>query len=143
VTELSATDRIEIDEVVRRADERATARDVDGYLALTTADMTLDGGKGTASGRENVRRAITAIWAAAPPCTRHLTTDVRIDATDGSTAEVRSTLSLVSGDEKNPVLGPVASIDQIVRRIDGRWLIARRTVEDASPAQRPSRRITE
>ena len=125
---LSASDRTEIAEVVRRADDRATARNVDGYLALTTEDMELDGDKGTASGRENVRRAISAIWAAEPAGTRHLTTDVRIDATSDSTAHVRSTLSLVSGDEKNPVPGPVVSIDQLVRRVGGRWLIARRTV---------------
>jgi uncharacterized protein (TIGR02246 family) len=133
VSGLSATDREEIVEVVRRADERATARDVEGYLALTTTDMTLDGHEGTASGRANVRRAITAIWAAEPAGTRHLTSEVRVDATTESTAQARSTLSLVSGDEQQPTPGPVVSISQLLRKVDGRWLIARRTVEGAAP----------
>lgn len=132
--QLTEADRDQITEVVRRADELATSRDVDGYIALTTPDMALEGAEGNAYGREAVRAAIASIWAAEPRGTRHLTGDISItpgpDALpeSGPTALTHSTLQLVSGDSSATGTGPVASIDQLLRRTEGRWLIGRRTV---------------
>ncbi|KQO07571.1 hypothetical protein ASF06_13345 [Agreia sp. Leaf244] len=120
-------DEHRIAEVVRRADELATARDVDGYLALTTPDMVLDGTQGTASGRDDVRSAIGMIWAAEPAGTRHLTSDIAVTFSDDGTATARSTLSLVVRGHDDEVLA-VATITQTLRKTEGKWLIARRTV---------------
>ena len=96
MTQLTDVDRRQIIAVVRRADELATARDVDGYLALTTPDMILDGAQGDASGREAVRAAIASIWAAEPAGTEHRTSDVAITAGGDDYATARSTLSLAA-----------------------------------------------
>lgn len=120
-------DEHRIAEVVRRADELATARDVDGYLALTTPDMVLDGTQGNASGRDDVRSAIAKIWAAEPVGTRHLTSDIAVTFGDDGTATARSTLSLVARGHDDEVLA-VATIIQTLRKTEGKWLIARRTV---------------
>jgi uncharacterized protein (TIGR02246 family) len=121
---LSDADRQQIVAVVRRADELATARDVDGYLALTTPDMVLDGTQGAASGRDAVRSAIGSIWAAEPAGTRHVTSEV-VTTGDDATADARSTLTLVSADGD---VRAVASISQSLRKTNGTWLIARRSV---------------
>ena len=120
-------DEQRIAEVVRRADELATARDVDGYLALTTPDMVLDGTQGTASGRDDVRSAIAKIWAAEPAGTRHLTSDITVTFGDDGTATARSTLSLVTQGHDDEVRA-VATITLALRKTEGKWLIARRSV---------------
>lgn len=129
---LSDADRQRIVDVVRRADLLATARDVDGYLALTAPGMVLDGTQGTASGG-GLRAALTAIWAAEPAGTRHLTGDVRVTPGDDGTATARSTLSLATDDSAHDVRA-VATITQVLRKIEGTWLIARRTVGDGHPS---------
>ena len=126
VSVLSGADQQQIIAVVRRADELATARDVDGYLALTTPDMVLDGTQGAASGRDAVRSAIGGIWAAEPVGTRHVTSDVVVTPGDDATADARSTLTLVEADGG---VRAVASISQSLRKAGGTWLIARRSVD--------------
>ncbi|MGD8193068.1 YybH family protein [Herbiconiux sp. P18] len=126
---LSDADQQQLRAVIRRADELATARDVDGYLALTTPDMVLDGTQGSASGREAVRAAIERIWAAEPPGTRHLTGDITLEAGDEGTARARSTLSLETGGSDDVLA--VATISQTLRKMDGKWLIARRSVSNS------------
>ena len=128
MTRLTEADRHQIVEVVRRADEFATARDVDGYLALTTADMVLDGDQGTSCGSHEVRTAVGTIWAAEPPGTRHLTGDIRITAGDDATAHAYSTLSLADAGPATPTVWAVTSITQLLRKTDRGWLIAHRTV---------------
>lgn len=125
VSVLSGADQQQIIAVVRRADELATARDVDGYLALTTPDMVLDGTQGYASGRDAVRSAIERIWAAEPAGTGHVTGDVAVTSGDDATADARSTLTLVEADGE---VRAVASISQSLRKTGGTWLIARRSV---------------
>ncbi|MFB2554588.1 YybH family protein [Herbiconiux liangxiaofengii] len=126
---LSDADQQQIRAVIRQADELATARDVDGYLALTTPDMVLDGTQGSASGREAVRAAIVRIWAAEPPGTRHLTGDITLEAGAEGTARARSTLSLETGGSDDVLA--VATISQTLRKTDGKWLIARRSVSNS------------
>ncbi|SMG44887.1 YybH family protein [Agreia pratensis] len=125
VSALSDADQQQIVAVIRRADELATARDVDGYLALTTPDMVLDGTQGDASGRDAVRSAIGGIWAAEPVGTRHVTSDVVVTSSDDTNANAHSTLTLIGADGE---VRAVASISQSLRKTDGTWLIARRSV---------------
>jgi ketosteroid isomerase-like protein len=124
---LSDADQHQILAVVRRADELATARDVDGYLALTTPDMALDGTQGSASGRVEVRAAIERIWAAEPPGTRHITGEITLTLAPDGTARTRSTLSLESGGN-DATVPAVAIISQTLRKTGATWLIARRSV---------------
>ena len=49
---LSAADRLAILDVITRADEAASRRDADAYVALFTEDAVLDGPRaGTSAGR--------------------------------------------------------------------------------------------
>ena len=128
MTDLSDADQLQVAEVVRRADALATARDVDGYVALITDDMLLDGAQGRASGRDAVRAAIRKIWAAEPHGTLHLTSNVTVTAGDVDEASASSTLSLARGTPANPEVWATAPITQLLRRTRQGWLIARRTV---------------
>lgn len=128
MSDLSDADRLQVAEVVRRADELATARDVDGYLALTTGDMVLDGSQGQAAGRNAVQAAIRRIWAAEPAGTLHLTSDITVTRIDEGEASATSTLSLARGTLEHPDVWATASITQLLRRTSRGWLIARRTV---------------
>lgn len=123
MTDLTDADRQQIIDVVRRADELATAHDVQGYLALTTPDMELDGAQGTASGHADLGAAIAKIWAAEPAGTRHITGDIAITPGEDATAIAHSTMTLVNSNSEVAV-----SITQLLRKTDGAWLIARRTV---------------
>jgi SnoaL-like domain len=49
---LSATDRLDILDVITRADEAASRRDADAYVALFTEDAVLDGAQGRHAGRQ-------------------------------------------------------------------------------------------
>jgi len=134
MTNLSDDDRRQLAAVVQRSDELATARDVDGYLALTTDDMVLDGAQGRASGRDAIRAALARIWAAEPSGTLHLTSDVTVAAEGADEASARSTLSLARGTPAHPEVWAVATITQLLRRTGDGWLIARRTVGEGSAA---------
>ncbi len=50
---LSAVDRLAILEVIIRADEAASRRDADGYVALFTQDAVLDGAQGRHAGQSD------------------------------------------------------------------------------------------
>lgn len=128
---LSTADRLEILDVVARADDFATARDVQGYLGLTTEDMLLDGGEGTHRGRTALPDALAHIWSAEAPGTRHVSVGVTVtDVDEGAdgvpNALTHATLLLVT--TAPPALRTVVGVTQRLRKVDGTWLIARRTV---------------
>jgi hypothetical protein len=66
---LPAADRLDILDVIVRADEAASRRDADGYVALFTPDAVLDGAQGRHAGREALRASVGPIWAAEGPAT--------------------------------------------------------------------------
>jgi SnoaL-like domain len=70
---LPAADRLDILDVVTRADEAASRRDADGYVALFTEDAVLGGSQGRHAGRAALRASVGPIWAAEGPATLHLT----------------------------------------------------------------------
>ena len=70
---LSAADRLAILDVITRADEEASRRDPDAYVALFTEDAVLDGTQGRDVGRKALRSGVGPIWAAEGPVTLHLT----------------------------------------------------------------------
>ena len=77
---LSAADRLDILDVVSRADAAATRRDADAYVSLFTDDAVLDGSQGRHAGKAGMRSSVGPIWAAEGPATLHLTLNPVIDA---------------------------------------------------------------
>jgi SnoaL-like domain len=130
---LSAADRLDILDLITRADAAATRRDADTYAALFTADAVLDGTQGThpAAG---LRDAVGPIWAAEGPATLHLTLNPLIVPGRGAD-EARVTSILLIIDPAAPAaIRTTAAITQTVRRIGSAWRIARRTVAPADKA---------
>jgi ketosteroid isomerase-like protein len=128
---LPAADRLDILDVVTRADEAASRRDADGYVALFTEDAVLDGSQGRHVGRAALRASVGPIWAAEGPATLHLTLNPVIEG-DGAEAVVRSVLLIV--DPAAPVtLRAAAAITQRLRREAGQWRIAQRAVSEPAP----------
>ena len=129
---LSAADRLDILEVVTRADEAASRRDPNAYVELFTEDAVLDGTQGRHAGRAALRAAVGPVWAAEGPATLHLTLNPVIEpGPSADQATVRSVL-LIIDPAAPPVLRAAAAITQEIRRAGGTWRITRRTVAPAS-----------
>ena len=129
---LSAADRLAILDVITRADEAASRRDADGYVALFTEDAVLDGTQGRHAGRAALRAAVGPVWAAEGPATLHLTLNPVIEpGPSPGQVTVRSVLLIVDATAP-PALRTAAAITQELRRTDGTWRITRRTVAPAA-----------
>ena len=127
----SAADRLDILEVVTRADEAASRRDANAYVELFTEDAVLDGTQGRHAGRAALRAAVGPVWAAEGPATLHLTLNPVIEpGPSGDQATVRSVL-LIIDPATPPALRAAAAITQELRRAGGTWRITRRTVAPA------------
>jgi ketosteroid isomerase-like protein len=126
---LSAADRLEILDVVGRADAAATRRDADAYAALFTDDAVLDGSQGLhpAAG---LREAVGPIWAAEGATTLHLTLNPVVDSGDGPDDAVVSSVLLIVAPAAPITIITAAAITQKVRRSDDTWRISRRTVAE-------------
>ena len=128
---LPAADRLAILEVITRADEAASRRDADAYVALFTEDAVLDGSQGRHAGREALRASVGPIWAAEGPATLHLTLNPVIEpGPRDDQAVARSVLLIV--DPATPPAIRAAAITQELRRTRGSWRITRRTVAPAA-----------
>ncbi|MFZ0376410.1 MAG: nuclear transport factor 2 family protein [Solirubrobacteraceae bacterium] len=123
---LTAAESLEITQLITRADNCATARDANGYVELFTEDGVMTGNKGSARGRVALRDAVTAVWAAEPPHTLHLTLNVTIDES-GPDPSVRSVMLMVTRESPPRVLGS-ALVRQVVRRTSDGWRIASREI---------------
>jgi ketosteroid isomerase-like protein len=129
---LSATDRLDILDVITRADEAASRRDADAYVALFTEDAVLDGAQGRHAGRQALRAAVGPIWATEGPATLHLTLNPAVEpGPSGDQATVRSVLLIIDL-AAPPAIRTAAAITQELRRADGSWRITRRTVAPPS-----------
>jgi ketosteroid isomerase-like protein len=128
---LSAADRLAILEVITRADEAASRRDADGYVALFTADAVLGGAEGRHAGREELRTSVGPIWAAEGPVTLHLTLNPVIEPGPDSDQAVARSVLLIIDPSPPPAIRAAAVITQELRRAKGSWRIARRTVASA------------
>jgi ketosteroid isomerase-like protein len=130
---LSAADRLDILDLITRADDAATRRDADSYAALFTPDAVLDGTQGTHPAAR-LRDAVGPIWAAEGRASLHLTLNPVI-APGHSADEAVVTSILLIVDPAAAAIRTTAAITQTVRRTGGTWRIARRTV---APADKPS-----
>ena len=127
---LGTSDRLDILEVLTRAETAATARDADAYVELFTDDAVLDGAQGVHTGREALRQAVGPIWAGEGLATFHLLLNALIDRvnTDCDEAIATSVLLIVQQGSPPQVLR-VSETTQQLRRVDGYWKIARRSVK--------------
>jgi uncharacterized protein (TIGR02246 family) len=130
---LSVADRLEILDVVTRADQAASDRDAEAYVQLFTADAVLDGAQGRHAGRDALRAAVGPVWAAEGPATLHLTLNPVIANVDDDRVTVRSVLLIVAPGPP-ATIHTAAPITQVLIRRDGTWNIDRRTVGVSGPA---------
>ena len=114
--------------MITRADEAASRRDADGYVALFAPDAVLDGTQGRHAGREELRASVGPIWAAEGPATLHLTLNPVIEPGPGSDQAVARSVLLIIDAAPPPAIRTAAVITQELRRAAGSWLITRRTV---------------
>jgi uncharacterized protein (TIGR02246 family) len=134
---LSAADRLEILDVITRADQAASDRDAEAYVRLFTEDAVLDGTQGRHAGREALRAAVGPVWAAEGPATLHLTLNPVVEDLgddQGRRAAVRSVLLIVAPGPP-ATIQTAALISQILVRRSGSWSIASRTVGVPRPAR--------
>lgn len=129
---LSTEDRLDILEVLARADDAASRRDADAYASLLTEGAVLEGEKGEFHGREDIRRAVVEVWNSEGDATVHLTLNAVIEGSIGTNDEVvaHSTLMIVTA-ESTPKMLTISRITHDLRKEQGSWRIARRKVGNA------------
>jgi uncharacterized protein (TIGR02246 family) len=123
---LEPTDVLEILQLVARADDRASARDADGYAALFAEDAVMDGDMGRAEGRTELAAAVARVWAAEPAGTMHLTLNAVLDDS-GAEPAVDSVMLKVGTGSSQGIVGS-ARVRQTVRHTPGGWRISVRTI---------------
>ena len=128
---LSIADRLDILDLIGRADACATRRDADSYVGLFTADAVLDGSQGVHP-VASLRSSVGRIWAAEGPATLHLTLNPVIDPGSEPDEAVVSSILLIIDPAPPVVIRATAVIIQTVRRTGGAWRISRRTVGPAA-----------
>jgi ketosteroid isomerase-like protein len=138
---LSDTDRLDIYDLLARADNAASRRDATTYVSYFTEDCVLDGTKGEYRGRAALAEAVGPIWASEGPTSAHLTLNAVIDPVDGHPDRVSATSTLVildtpSAGDTAATVGPASAIavrgtSTIVQQLvktGQTWRIARRSV---------------
>jgi uncharacterized protein (TIGR02246 family) len=123
---LSTDDRVAILQLAALADDRATARDSDGYAELFTEDGVMEGTMGSARGRAQLRDAVASVWASEPAGTLHLTLNAVIHD-EGDAPFVTSTMLMVTSGSEPALIG-TARITQTFQTTPYGWRIARREI---------------
>jgi ketosteroid isomerase-like protein len=129
----TVTDRLDILELVTRADNAATCRDADAYVSYFTDDAVLDGDKGQYRGKDRLRQSVGPIWASEGPLSTHVTLNAVVDDVEGhpDRAIVTSLLLILRNNSPASVIS-LSFITQYLIRVDSRWLIERRSVQAAA-----------
>ena len=123
---ISADDHLTILNLVSRADDYATARDVDGYLGLFTEDAAIGGTEGDFRGAADLGAGVRSVWAKEPTGTHHLSCTVSVAATDRETATAEFTLLLVAGTP--PTIVDLVRVKQGFARTPAGWRITSREI---------------
>jgi hypothetical protein len=126
---LPAEDRLDILELLARADNAATRRDVATYVALFSDNGVLDGDQGEHRGHQALAAAVAAVWSSEGRRSLHLTLNAVIDqeGDDPERATATSVLLIVDPGPP-PTLANTAAITQHVVKTGAGWRISRRTV---------------
>ena len=126
---LSTADRLEILDVIGRADAAATHRDAEAYATLFTEDAVLDGSQGRHPAAA-LRESVGSIWAAEGATTLHLTLNPVIDPGSVPDEAVVSSVLLIVAPAAPITIITAAAITQKLRRSRDTWRISRRTVTE-------------
>jgi ketosteroid isomerase-like protein len=126
---LTSTDRLDILDVVTRADNAASRRDADEYVSFFTDDAVLDGAEGEHRGKERLRESVGPIWASEGPVSTHATLNAVVDGVDGDPDRAVVTSQLMILRSESPVsIASLSFIAQHLVRVGSLWLIERRSV---------------
>jgi len=127
---LSVSDRLDILDTLTRADEAATRRDVDAYVACFTDDAVLDGSKGEHRGKELLRLSVGPIWESEGTTSAHLTLNPLVEpVNDAPDQAIARSMLLILTDGSPTSVHSVSSIVQHFVKRGAVWLIARRSVQ--------------
>jgi hypothetical protein len=130
---LEVSDRLDILDVLARADNAASRRDPDAYVELFTDDVVLDGDQGVHVGKETLRQAVGPLWANEGAATLHLTLNPILENVGSSTDEVMAnSVLLIVQPGASPHILTAAFITQRLRRIGASWRIGHRRVKVAT-----------
>jgi SnoaL-like domain len=131
---LSVSDRLDILEVLARADTAASLRDADAYVELFTDDAALDGAQGVHTGKETLRQAVGPIWAREGLASLHLTLNPTLDMIGANNDEVvANSVLLIVKPGASPQILNVSIITQHLKRVGPFWRISHRTVKTNFP----------
>lgn len=131
---LSVSDRLDILDVLARADNAASLREADAYVELFTEDAKLDGAQGVHMGKETLRQAVGPIWASEGPASLHLTLNAMLDSVGPNNDEVvANSVLLIVKPGSSPQILNVSIITQHLRRVGASWRISHRTVKTNFP----------
>ncbi len=125
---LSDADRLAILDTITRADEAASRRDADAYIALFTHDAVLEGTQGRHAGRDALRAGVGPVWAAEGPATLHLTLNPVVETGPDDDQAIARSVLLIVDPAAPPAIRTAALITQELRRDGDSWRISRRTV---------------
>jgi ketosteroid isomerase-like protein len=130
---LSVADRLDILDLLVRADSAATRRDVDAYVACFTDDAVLDGIKDEHRGRVLLRQSVGPIWESEGTTNVHLTLNPLVESADDApdSAIARSMLLILKDDSPTSVHSVSSIVQHVVKQGAG-WLISRRSVHSVS-----------
>jgi ketosteroid isomerase-like protein len=128
---LAVSDRLDILDVLARADSAASRRDPNAYVELFTDDVVLDGDQGIHVGKETLRQAVGAIWANEGTATLHLTLNPTLDVGPGTDEVIANSVLLIVQPGASPHILTAAIITQRLRRVGATWRIGHRTVKAA------------
>jgi ketosteroid isomerase-like protein len=130
---LSVADRLDILDLVNRADSAATRRDVDAYVACFTDDAVLDGNKGEHRGKDLLRQSVGPIWESEGTVSAHLTLNPLVESVDDvpDQAIARSMLLILEVESLTSVRSVSSIVQHLVKR-GGVWLIERRSVHSVA-----------
>ena len=131
---LTNDDRVEIRDLISRYNKAIDTGDADGYANTFSADGQFIGIVGTFNGRDELR-AFAAAYSteeqyAEFASAQHWVTNVVVDPVEGDDeqATVFSHLQMVKPLPDGGRILLVGHYDDVVRRVDGRWVFAQRIV---------------
>jgi ketosteroid isomerase-like protein len=126
---LSPVDRLDIAEVVARADTAATRRDADAYVSCFTDEAVLDGSMGSHVGKEALRESVGPIWEAEGSSSVHATLNTLVRQVDEDrNRAIATSFLLILRNGPSLSIHSVSVITQHLVKSDAGWLIARRSV---------------
>ncbi len=111
-------------DLVARYDLAAGEKDVEAMVEEHADDDVIGGFYSTGEGKEAMRDdSQPSIFEAEGNLKRHLAPNLRISG-DGDVAQISYVLPVVEGEER-PAVGATTQIRGELRKVEGRWLIAR------------------